>query len=59
MIMFEALFLYHLPQASNYILAFSFSLARDYVQNESMLTSYQKQTVGMWTIGLKILMKLK
>ena len=45
--MFEALFLYHLPQASNYIHAFSFSLARDYVQNESMLTSYQKQAVGM------------
>ena len=40
MIMFEALFLYHLAQANNYILAFSFFSDHHYVQNESILTSY-------------------
>ena len=46
--MSEAPFLYHLLQPGNFILTFSsFFSACHHVQKESILTSYQKQTVGI------------
>ena len=59
--MSEAPFLYHPPQAINFILDFSFFSARHHVQKESILTSYQKQTLGMLTLlcGLNITMQLQ